>query len=170
MTLTVDQVVWTVGVEEAIQAKQAGDADGVRKFLEFSLKQLERSVVLVRGKLTKLERQCMGSLIVIDVHARSVVEDLIASDVSAIIDFDWAKQLRYYWVADRDTWMGKFGQCVARQTNTKCAPARDRPARPLAVLSAFGFPGHRRDAVYPPGLGLPGTITATSTSATSRAW
>jgi hypothetical protein len=86
ITLTVDQVVWTVGVELAIKARHDGDADGVKKFLKFSLTQvcfpaplcppttalaaarrarvrqcllpqLERSVELVRGKLSKLERQ-----------------------------------------------------------------------------------------------------------------
>ena len=68
----------------------------MQDFLQFSLKQLDRSVELVRGKLSKLERQCMGALIVIDVHARSVVEDMIASKVNALHDFDWAKQLRSY--------------------------------------------------------------------------
>jgi len=40
ITLTVDQVVWTVGVELAIKARHDGDADGVKKFLKFSLTQV----------------------------------------------------------------------------------------------------------------------------------
>ena len=44
ITLTVDQVVWTVGVELAIKARHDGDADGVKKFLKFSLTQVCREL------------------------------------------------------------------------------------------------------------------------------
>jgi dynein heavy chain len=36
-------------------------------------------------------------LVVIDVHARDVVQDLITKDVRSVFDFDWVAQLRYYW-------------------------------------------------------------------------
>lgn len=43
-------------------------------FLDFSLQQIGAMVKLVQSDLTKLQRIAMGALIVIDVHARSVVE------------------------------------------------------------------------------------------------
>lgn len=54
-------------------------------------------VDLVRGQLTRLERSVMGALIVIDVHAREVVRNMIKSRVESINDFEWTKQLRYFW-------------------------------------------------------------------------
>jgi len=53
--------------------------------------------VQVRGKLTNQERLTLGALIVIDVHARDVVQQLIDVDIQATSDFDWVSQLRYYW-------------------------------------------------------------------------
>lgn len=54
----------------------------------------------------------MGALIVLDVHARDVVGQMVDLNVQALQDFDWAKQLRYYWDLDVDN-------CVTRQTNTR---------------------------------------------------
>ena len=34
---------------------------------------------------------------VIDVHARDVVRELIAKQIQSVYDFDWQAQLRYYW-------------------------------------------------------------------------
>lgn len=39
----------------------------------------------------------MGALIVIDVHAKTVVTNMIAARVENINNFEWTKQLRYYW-------------------------------------------------------------------------
>jgi hypothetical protein len=33
----------------------------------------------------------MGALIVIDVHAKGVIEDMIKSRVDSVNDFDWSK-------------------------------------------------------------------------------
>jgi dynein heavy chain len=39
----------------------------------------------------------MGALIVIDVHARTVVGNMIRDRVDNVNSFSWSKQLRYYW-------------------------------------------------------------------------
>lgn len=39
----------------------------------------------------------MGALIVLDVHNRTVVDNMIKVKVDNIESFDWTKQLRYYW-------------------------------------------------------------------------
>jgi len=69
-------------------------------------------VALVRGELTRLQRTLLGALTVIDVHARDVVSAMINKKVSSLEDFEWTKQLRYYWEMDVD-------DCVVRQTNTR---------------------------------------------------
>ena len=38
----------------------------------------------------------VGALIVIEVHARDVVDQLIGAEVAAVNDFDWVAQMRYY--------------------------------------------------------------------------
>jgi len=47
----------------------------------------------VRGQLTSLERATCGSLVVIDVHARDVVDDMTARGVNDIRDFNWCVAL-----------------------------------------------------------------------------
>jgi dynein heavy chain len=80
--------------------------------LQFSLRQLDKMVELVGGDLGKLQRKLMGALLTIEVHARDVVISMVNKGTSSVNDFEWTKQLRYYWEEEID-------DCVARQTNTR---------------------------------------------------
>ncbi len=60
--------------------------------------QLNELVELVRTPLTKQQKTTINALIVIDVHAKDVVEKLVQVDVQDITSFEWISQLRYYWV------------------------------------------------------------------------
>ena len=46
----------------------------------------------------------MNALIVIDVHAKDVVEKLWKENVNDKLQFEWISQLRYYWEND-DCWV-----------------------------------------------------------------
>lgn len=49
----------------------------------------------------------IGALIVIDVHAKDIVQRLWKEEVSSVEAFEWIAQLRYYW-RDDNCW----AQCV----------------------------------------------------------
>ena len=85
---------WTSLSEEAIK-----DAE-LPKWFDKNVEQLNDLTDMVRGKLSSQERGTLGALIVIDVHARDVITTLIENDVTAMTDFDWVRQLRYYWEND----------------------------------------------------------------------
>jgi dynein axonemal heavy chain len=87
------QFHWTREVEEAI--RQEGEA-GVRRYYDSWVEQLMQMVSFVRGDLTSIERLTMGALIVLDVHARDVLERLVNEKVSSVNDFAWICQMRYY--------------------------------------------------------------------------
>eukprot|EP00741_Cyanophora_paradoxa_P012299 tig00000169_g11885.t1 len=91
------QTYWTRGVEEALGER---GLDGVKAFYETQLGQLRELTVLVRQPLTKLQQKTMAALIVMEVHARDVVEKLIDVKVGSVGDFEWVSQLRYYWEDD----------------------------------------------------------------------
>jgi dynein heavy chain len=93
VVLTVNQIHWTQGVSRAIMKGKGG----LKEFLDKSNAELQFIVMKVRGELTQLQRCTLGALVVIDVHARDVVEHLIANGVSDVGNFDWQSQLRYYW-------------------------------------------------------------------------
>jgi dynein heavy chain len=113
--LTVDQVVWTSGVAAAIQEIGKGkNKKALEEFREYSIQQIAAMVGLVRGDLNKLQRNAMGALIVIDVHAREVVDTLVRVRVDSVNDFDWTCRLRYYWETEEEE-----EDVFARQTNTR---------------------------------------------------
>jgi dynein heavy chain len=115
--IAVDQIFWTRNLAAAIRRVEKGeDKDACKAFLTFSLEQIASMVAMVRGELTKGQRKMLGAVITIDVHARSVVMGIIEKEVDKESDFEWTRQLRYYWdVEERD---GE-GDCVCRQTNTR---------------------------------------------------
>lgn len=87
------QVHWTKEVEDAIKK----GVDGVKEYWISLEEQLMETVKLVRGELTKQQSITLGALIVIDVHAKDVIDRLVQNKVDSIEDFDWISQLRYYW-------------------------------------------------------------------------
>uniref|UniRef100_A0A803T305 AAA+ ATPase domain-containing protein n=1 Tax=Anolis carolinensis TaxID=28377 RepID=A0A803T305_ANOCA len=72
-------------------------------FLFLIFQRLNALASLVRGILPKLHRNIITALITIDVHARDIVTELVDS----ADNFDWQRQLRYYWDLELDN-------CVAR--------------------------------------------------------
>nr|XP_046240546.1 dynein axonemal heavy chain 1 [Scatophagus argus] len=89
------QVFWTAEVSEALE--QGDLANRLYPQLQTQLGDL---VQLVRGRLSKMQRAVLSALIVIEVHAKDVVANLVEQEVSSINDFEWISQLRYYWAKD----------------------------------------------------------------------
>lgn len=124
--LTIDMVKWTSGVDHAIEEIQSGrETTALQSFMEFSDKQLSAMIKLVRGHLKPLQRQMMGALIVLDVHNKTTVKNMMDAKVDKTEHFDWQKQLRYYWEplrnTDGDPYKGDdtSHDCFCKQTNTR---------------------------------------------------
>lgn len=68
------------------------------KFYEKLKSELNEIVTLIRSKeISNLQRITIKALIVIDVHAKDVVDELIQKGVKSDTDFNWLAQLRYYY-------------------------------------------------------------------------
>jgi dynein heavy chain len=98
---TIAQIMWTSLTEDAIIG-QASNPFSLEDWSVLNVKQLEDLTELVRGDLTELKRKVVVSLITVDVHARDIVDELKADNVSSINDFRWTKQLKYYWDEEKD--------------------------------------------------------------------
>jgi dynein heavy chain len=94
VVLCVSQMFWTREVEEALAV---GGSAALAAYGERLTKQLGEIITLVRGGLTPLQRETLGALTVIDVHARDVVAEMVAKRVQRASEFEWNAQLRYYW-------------------------------------------------------------------------
>ncbi|XP_076448252.1 dynein axonemal heavy chain 3-like [Babylonia areolata] len=90
IVLAASQIHWTAEVTQAIAY------GGLNAYLAKSKRQVEDSVQLVRGKLSKMSRITLEALIVIDVHARDVIATLHSQKTQTPHDFSWISQLRYY--------------------------------------------------------------------------
>ncbi|KAL5267409.1 hypothetical protein ACHWQZ_G004450 [Mnemiopsis leidyi] len=90
IVLSGSQTHWTAEVSAAISEGKVGE------YLEKCNGQINLIVAMVRGKLPAMSRITLGALIVIDVHARDVVESFHKNQVSCVTDFQWISQLRYY--------------------------------------------------------------------------
>lgn len=91
--LCVSLIFWTSEVVEALDF-------GTQGLANYKLRldnQIGAIVQLVRGKLTMQERITLGALVVIDVHARDTVANMVQEKVNDENDFNWLSQLRYYW-------------------------------------------------------------------------
>ncbi|XP_051801201.1 dynein axonemal heavy chain 6 isoform X2 [Acanthochromis polyacanthus] len=101
VVLTISQMMWCRDMDACLE----GDHDHFAALQEFELTNFDRLnalAALVRGQLAALHRNIITALITIDVHARDIVTDLVRQKVDNKSNFEWQRQLRYYWDVDLD--------------------------------------------------------------------
>jgi dynein heavy chain len=98
--LNVTQIAWSRDVTECL--KSANPVQSLTAFKQKCVSNLGQIATLVRGSLPPLQRAILSSLITLEVHSRDIVQDLINARVSSMTDFEWMKQMRYYWDAEAD--------------------------------------------------------------------
>ncbi|XP_026216049.1 dynein heavy chain 6, axonemal isoform X2 [Anabas testudineus] len=101
VVLTISQMMWCRDMDACLE----GDHDHFAALQEFELTNVDRLnalAALVRGQLPTLHRNIITALITIDVHARDIVTDLVRQKVDTKSNFEWQRQLRYYWDLDLD--------------------------------------------------------------------
>ena len=110
--LQAGQTYWTRDLGKLLDEK---GLDGPKEFIEIAEAQLKDLTAMVRTNLTKLQRKTMGAVLVIEVHARDVVNNFIRDGIGSQQDFDWISQLRYYWYPEElDTSVGKGQGTIAK--------------------------------------------------------
>lgn len=102
IVLGVTGVYWTRMVEGALSTK---GLQGLKECVTELNKDLQDVVILVRGKISKMQQKTLGAMTTLDVHARDVVDMMIQEKIDNIDTFAWTSQLRYYWY---DTGPDKF--------------------------------------------------------------
>lgn len=108
--LAANQVWWTAEVENVFVKISEGQHRAMKKYLEKLNGQLDELVVRVRGDLSKNDRKKFNTVLIIDVHARDIIEDFVRDNITDSQEFEWESQLRFYWIKDVDNMMIK--QCT----------------------------------------------------------
>ncbi len=111
-TLAASQVWWTWEVENSFQKIRNGDKLAMKVLSRNLGSQLEHLVITVRSDLSSIARKKMNTQIIIDVHARDIVDRFVRDSVMDSEDFAWESQLRFYW--DRKTDHLVVRQCTGQ--------------------------------------------------------
>jgi len=116
IVLGVSQTYWT---QECTTAISEGPT-AIQLYADKLTAQINDIIQLVRGKIPKLVRKTVSPLVVLDVHARDVTEELAKLGISNTNDFDWLCQLRYYWKDGRQSALaGEPGSISCKMINAE---------------------------------------------------
>lgn len=89
---SISTTYWTSEITECFSLSNPVEA--LRKYFDKCQEQISHIVDLVRGKLSLQNRFTLGALVVLDVHGRDVLMDLIEKECKKDNDFNWLSQVR----------------------------------------------------------------------------
>lgn len=84
------QTYWAKNITEALENNRLEEV-----YKESMLPQLDDLRNLVRQEIPKIGRMTLSALIVIEVHARDVTNNMVDLKVENVNDFEWISQLRF---------------------------------------------------------------------------
>ena len=96
------QIWWTWRVEDVFRKVREGNKYAMKQEALKQTKDLEDLIALVRSDLNSNDRKNINTLIVLDVHARDIVERFVRDSILDAKEFEWESQLRFYWNYDTD--------------------------------------------------------------------
>merc|ERR1719428_633384 len=96
------QIWWTFGVEDAFRMVSEGDKNAMKRELNKENQEVMDLIMLVREKIDRLQRKKVNTLIILDVHARDIVDRFVRDSILTREEFAWESQLRFYWDPKQD--------------------------------------------------------------------
>lgn len=96
------QIWWTFSVEDVFRRVASGDKHAMKNELAKESQDLNNLIALVRTDLENKLRKSVNTLIILDVHARDIVERFVRDSILTAKEFDWESQLRFYWDLSKD--------------------------------------------------------------------
>ncbi|KYM82700.1 Dynein heavy chain 2, axonemal [Atta colombica] len=109
-SITSTQIQWTSDCTRTLMhCKMIDSKKPLRKLRKRQTQALDKYSEAIRGNLNKLDRLKLKAIVVIEIHARDVIEKMYKMNCKDVTDFVWQSQLRFYWEAE---------DCIVRQTNT----------------------------------------------------
>lgn len=96
------QVWWTFSVEDVFKAVSEGDKHAMKNELNKQSDDLLDLIQLVRTDIDTNTRSKVNALIILDVHARDIVDRFVRDSILSNKEFDWESQLRFLWDKKKD--------------------------------------------------------------------
>ena len=108
--VNVMMTVWTFETEHTIA--ESGK-EGLKDYLSSCINLIQNLVALFETELNHLDRLSLETLLIICVHNRDILRQLIDNDVETITDFNYEAQMRYYWEGSEG-----INNCIVKIMNT----------------------------------------------------
>ncbi|XP_076295130.1 dynein heavy chain 2, axonemal kl-2 [Lasioglossum baleicum] len=110
--ITSTQIQWTADCTRTLlHCKLADSKKPLKKLRRKQNQALSKYSEAIRSDLSKLDRLKFKAIVVIEIHARDVIEKMYRNNCKDVSAFEWLSQLRFYWDKDID-------DCIVWQTNT----------------------------------------------------
>ncbi|XP_021370512.1 dynein heavy chain 10, axonemal-like isoform X1 [Mizuhopecten yessoensis] len=97
-----NQVWWTWEVEDTFNKVKKGQKTAMKDYAKQQHKQINEVVVQIRSPLSKNDRAKFNSVLIIDVHARDIIDGFVRDSIMDAKEFEWESQLRFYWEKEPD--------------------------------------------------------------------
>ncbi|XP_021567645.1 dynein heavy chain 10, axonemal [Carlito syrichta] len=102
VVLAASQVWWTWEVEDVFRKVQGGQKQAMKNYGKKMHQQIDELVTRITMPLSKNDRKKYNTVLIIDVHARDIVDSLIRGSILEAREFEWESQLRFYWDREPD--------------------------------------------------------------------
>lgn len=114
LLITTGSIMWTTDCSRALLAIAGGAKAALRQQKKKQVSHLNKLTGIIRGQLSKVDRNKVVSLITMEIHNRDVMEKMVKANCNSVSDFEWLSQLRFVFLKDS----AEFGKCEVRQTNS----------------------------------------------------
>ncbi|NXC37428.1 DYH10 protein, partial [Campylorhamphus procurvoides] len=102
MVLAANQVWWTWQVEDVFRKVKKGEKQAMKLYAKKMHKQIDDLVTRIMLPLSKNDRKKYNTVLIIDVHARDIVDMFVRDSILQAQEFEWESQLRFYWEREPD--------------------------------------------------------------------
>ncbi|XP_064889438.1 dynein axonemal heavy chain 10 isoform X2 [Columba livia] len=102
MVLAANQVWWTWEVEDVFRKVKKGEKQAMKLYAKKMHKQIDELVTRITTPLSKNDRKKYNTVLIIDVHARDIVDTFVRDSILHAQEFEWESQLRFYWDREPD--------------------------------------------------------------------
>ncbi|OMJ92498.1 hypothetical protein SteCoe_4738 [Stentor coeruleus] len=139
------QIWWTWSVEDVFRRVKEGNKHAMKEESSKETANLNSLIELVRTSLDRLTMKKINTLIILDVHARDIVDRFVRDSILDAKEFEWESQLRFYWDRDKDNIIirqctGSFVYCYEYQGlngRLVITPLTDRCVMTLTTALTF---------------------------------
>ncbi|XP_071880489.1 dynein axonemal heavy chain 10 isoform X1 [Anas platyrhynchos] len=102
MVLAANQVWWTWEVEDVFRKVKKGEKQAMKLYAKKMHQQIDDLVTRIAVPLSKNDRKKYNTVLIIDVHARDIVDTFVRDSILQAQEFEWESQLRFYWDREPD--------------------------------------------------------------------